>query len=272
MITNRTGTFRDAPILVAVGAIAVGAALLMGACGSVLGDRGSPPPAPGVSPSAAPGAPPSPAPGASPGAVGTSRRGDTASAQDTPIPRSTPTAPSSASPSRDPRQRSAGGNRGARSGHRRQPVNRQPRGLTLNVARLDRTDADAVVAAFGILLDTSDTRIDRSATDSGTRAAALATPALATRLKRMAATGDADGSWTGLVAHDGYTAVTARLGGAGPNPADRPTSGARIVTVTVQRHGDHGWKPAPDRPQTLLVILHRADPKNPWSVSKYQYI
>lgn len=147
-----------------------------------------------------------------------------------------------------------------------------PRGLRLDLHKLDRANADDVTTAFGQLFGSSDTKIDTSEDDAGRRAAALATPVLAKELRSGTSVVGPDAMWSNLAAHHGYTTVKTRLGGAGPNPPDTTTTGGRVITLYVQRHGDHNWAPAPDAPQTLLITLHRTGPKKPWSVSQYKYL
>lgn len=144
-----------------------------------------------------------------------------------------------------------------------------PRGLTVKIARLHRPDGNAVASAFGTLLGTYDAKIDNSVSDAARRAAALATPGLAAQLRKQRS--GPSTNWNQLVQHHAYTTVTVRLGGGGPTPADKITSGVRMVTINVQPHGTNGWR-APPEDQTLLVFLTRSGKNKPWAVSKFSYL
>lgn len=148
----------------------------------------------------------------------------------------------------------------------------KPRGLKITTTKLDRRDADDVAAAFGVLVATSDTKIDKSGNDAGRRAAALTTDTLAGELRRAGSAIGPDAAWTVLAQHHGYTTVRSQLGGLGPHPTDTATTGQRAVTITVQRHGDRHWVPAPDDPQTLLITLHRDGARADWEVQKFEYL
>lgn len=149
--------------------------------------------------------------------------------------------------------------------------NGTPRGLNLNIDKINRRNADQVTTAFSMLLTTCDTKIDNSMNDAGRRAAVLATPTLATQLRTATSVVGPEAAWATLADHHGYTTVKARLGGLGPTPKDTATSGIRAVTIYAQQHGDHGWKPAANNPETLMITLHRSAPDKPWSVSKFDY-
>lgn len=146
-----------------------------------------------------------------------------------------------------------------------------PRGLPAK-PKIDRDAADSVAAVFVRRLASYDTRIDNSVQDAARRAAGLATPSLAKELREDGGAVEPDAGWAVLDEHDGYTSVKTRLGGAGAQPKDSRTRAGRVVTAYVQRHGDRGWKPDPDPPQTILIILGRPGPKEPWSVTSLEYL
>jgi hypothetical protein len=146
-----------------------------------------------------------------------------------------------------------------------------PRGLKLNTAKVDRTDADAVAVAFATLCGTYDTKIDNSPNDAGRRASMFATAQLATQMRRNAGVTGPDAAWATMAAHHAYTTVHAQQGGMGEGPQDTTTQAVRGVTIVLQQHGDHGWQPAPNNPETLLIWLHRSGKGEPWSVSEYRY-
>ncbi|GAB3930691.1 hypothetical protein GCM10011575_47340 [Microlunatus endophyticus] len=77
--------------------------------------------------------------------------------------------------------------------------------------------------------------------------------------------------WDQLVAHHGWVAVSAELGGLGPGPKDTATSAVRGVTTTPTDHGAGHWTSWPDRSErmTYVIYLTRTKPGADWSVSKY---
>lgn len=148
-----------------------------------------------------------------------------------------------------------------------------PRGLKLNLSKVNRKDPDKVAAAFGTILGCYDTKIDTGPNDAGRRAAVLADSTLAKSLKHATSVTGPDADWTTLADHHGYTTVKVELGGLGPMPSSDPSSNItyRPVTLTIQRHGDK-WKPAADFPQTVMLTLTRAKPGAAWAVSKIDYL
>jgi len=137
-----------------------------------------------------------------------------------------------------------------------------PRGLTVNLAAVNRDVAGDVARAFAIIAYSSDTRTDTSPADAGKRAAPLATPELAKALKapRLDRVG---ADWSALVAARGFTVVKAIKNtddGAPPGTATTEYA-SYVVTITPKPSG---------AARTVVVYLQitRSTPTGPWAVAQ----
>lgn len=139
-----------------------------------------------------------------------------------------------------------------------------PRGGIPTVGTLDRTDPDAVGAAFVRLAWTSDTRLDATPMDAGRRAAALAVPALARSLRTADPAAAPGAEWESWRRHHAYTRVQLQPNHDSGAPADTATDADRSWKVTVAPLGDHRWKGIP---RTLVVYLALTRSGSSWAVS-----
>jgi hypothetical protein len=137
-----------------------------------------------------------------------------------------------------------------------------PRGLKVNLAAVNRTNAGDVAKAFATIAYSSDTRTDTSPADAGRRAAPLATPELTKALK-AAPPGRGGADWTDLVSAKGYTLVKTRVNTDGGAPAGTATTeyASYVVTITPKPTG---------AAQTVVVYLQitRTTPTGPWAVAQ----
>jgi len=123
--------------------------------------------------------------------------------------------------------------------------------------------AATVAVRFVEILNTSDTKIDKSANDAGRRAATLAEENLAALMK--AAPTQISEEWSLLAARHGTTTAEASLSqGVQPNANNR-------VQVTVVRtlHGDKKWTKT-ENPMDYMVTL--AQHEGGWHVTNFQRI
>ncbi len=138
-----------------------------------------------------------------------------------------------------------------------------PRGLNPAATKPDRSDPNAVAAAFSLTLTTYDTRLDNQPADAGRRAATLAVPTLAAELRQPPPGGNPGAAWRALQSHNGYTQCTATDAGA---PTDTPTQASRAIQTTCRSTGDNNW--SADNPnQVIYLTLTKS--KGRWSIASY---
>lgn len=137
-----------------------------------------------------------------------------------------------------------------------------PRGLTVDLATVNRTVAGDVAKAFATIAYSSDTRTDTSPAAAGTRAAPLATLELAKTLT-TARPGRGGADWTALVAAQGFTVVQARENSDDGAPAGSATTeyASYVVTITAKPSGT-------GRTVVVYLQLTRSTPTAPWAVAQ----
>lgn len=128
---------------------------------------------------------------------------------------------------------------------------------------VDLSDPTAVSKAFARASFLVDTRIDVSPFDAARRAARWATPEYAAAL-RSAGVQPGGMRWETLVAHDGYTTVTATPVRDDGRPADQLRRARRGWVLTITPHGAEGWTGEP-RVQIMYLTLIRT--QGQWQVS-----
>ncbi len=177
--------------------------------------------------------------------------GDNAPSPSAPPPRTSAAQPSPARPPPGPPAPSPG-----RPG--------PPRGDLPKVSTINRSDPDAVGAAFIRLAWTSDTRLDTTPMDAGRRAAALAVPALARSLRTASSAADPGADWQTWAQHHAYTRVQLQPNPDSGAPGDTPTDADRSWKVRITPVGDGHWR---GTPSTLVVYLALTRSGSAWAVS-----
>ncbi|MFI5736182.1 hypothetical protein ACIA49_39070 [Kribbella sp. NPDC051587] len=141
-----------------------------------------------------------------------------------------------------------------------------PRGLSPAAANPDRSDPNAVAAAFSLTLTSYDTRLDNQPADAGRRAATFAIPALATELRQPPPGGNPGAAWRELKSHNGYTQCTATDATEAGAPTDTPTQASRAIQTTCRSTGDNNWS-ADNPTQVLYLTLSKVNKQ--WFIASY---
>lgn len=141
----------------------------------------------------------------------------------------------------------------------------QPRGLDLDPASVDRSDADQVAEAFALTKLSPDTEIDITPADADRRAAEWMTDEYAeSQTKPRDSTGGAD--WIALAANEGYQSAeladTAAMedGLITTGPQDLTTERPYIATTTAIDAD------LPEETFAVVVYLTRTQPGADWGV------
>lgn len=114
----------------------------------------------------------------------------------------------------------------------------RPRGLDVALERVNRSDIDAVAAAYARTSYTLDAQTDTSPNAGTQRARVLASPRLRSATQDLPET-RGDAAWDALVAAGGYTTVSVQPNADDGRPGDSATEGYRSYRVTV-RHTPGG--------------------------------
>lgn len=131
----------------------------------------------------------------------------------------------------------------------------------------DALSADEVALKVGTAILAWDTRVDRLPADTGRRAAAWMTPAMAARVQSFVAQSAPGADWLTWQSHQAHAVVTATLEGDAP-PPDTRTTALRPVTATVTPTGADGWVGAP---ATIRLFLTLEMTPTGWRLARVVY-
>ena len=136
-----------------------------------------------------------------------------------------------------------------------------PRGMSVPLSSVKRTDEKAVGQAFLVTLNTSDTKIDTSPWNAADRAAALASPSYAAALRQqsVAAPGAA---WNAMEQAKGYTSAKVTLVPSNDPLPSTSTDAYLTYEVTVTTHGTK----ADAQKSSVFMHLHRSSAAGDWQV------
>lgn len=174
----------------------------------------------------------------------------------TPEPSYTPQAPpgSTSAPTHFPSPTLSAGKAGRARGER-------------DPASINRSDPDAVAAAFAAALVAVDTDLDQRPNDAGARAARYATDSLADEMTESAPIANPGAVWTELVNRNGWTTVQTAEGGLGQGPPDTKSQAWRAITTTATPTNDSGWTGERTTTTWIIELHHR---RGQWSVASYE--